>query len=93
MLGVILVEILQGIREKKQFDDVRKTLAVFPLLEPTRDDYTFCAQIRNQCAARGVQASTIDFLIAGMALRSDAWLLTADEDFVRIAKIVPLKLA
>lgn len=93
LLGVVLMEVLQGIREKKQFDEVRQTLAVFPLLEPTADDYAYCAQIRNQCTSKGIQASTIDFLIAGMALRNHARLLTTDEDFRRIAKVVPLKLA
>jgi predicted nucleic acid-binding protein len=93
LLGMILMEVLQGIREKRRYHHLRETMAVFPILEPARDDYAFCAQIRDQCASRGIHASTIDFLIAGMCLRKDAWLLTADTDFRRIGEVVPLKLA
>jgi predicted nucleic acid-binding protein len=93
LLGVIFLEILQGIRDRKQFNAVKGRLEAFPLLEPTREDYVHCAHIRNECASRGVHASTVDFLIAGMAIRQDARLLTTDSDFFHISKIVPLKLA
>ncbi len=91
-MGVILMEILQGVREKLPFERLKRSLSIFPLLEPSRDDYAYAAEIRNTCVSKGVQASTIDFLIAAMAIRSNAYLLTSDKDFLHMAPIIPLKI-
>ncbi len=92
LLGVIFTELLQGVREKKDFDRVREALEPFPLLDLTRHDYRFAAEIRNLCLAKGVPTSTIDVLIAAAAIGHEIPLLTADNDFDRIASVVPLKL-
>jgi hypothetical protein len=93
LLGIVLMEVLQGLKERKQFETVRSALKPYPLLGPSDDDYVHAAAIRNECARKGIQASTIDFLVAGMAIRSSAFLLTADDDFKHMSRIIPLKLA
>lgn len=90
--GIVLQEILQGIRNAEQFKQMREALRHFPLLEASYDDYVFAAEIFNTCRMKGVQASTIDFLIASIAIRNDCMLLTADKDFVHISKHCSLKL-
>lgn len=92
LLGVILQELLQGLRAQKDFNRLREYLAAFPLVELKREDYIEAARLRNRCAAKGVQAGTIDFLIAAICLRYQCLLLTTDNDFIAIARCAPLKL-
>lgn len=91
LLGVILQEVLQGMRERRQLDLLQEALSSFYLIEPSREDYCFSAELWNRCAGKGISASTIDFLIAGTAIRHEALLLTTDGDFNRIASVAPLK--
>lgn len=90
--GVILQEILQGIRKLDQFRQIQESLSFFPILETTREDHVYAAELHNLCRAKGVQASTIDFLIASLAIRNECLLLTSDHDFQYIAKYSDLKL-
>ncbi|MFA4875238.1 MAG: PIN domain-containing protein [bacterium] len=90
--GIILQEILQGVRRSEQFHEIRESLSCFPLIEATRDDYLFAAELFNVCRAKDVAVSTIDFLIASLAIRNDCRLLTSDKDFTHIARHCELKL-
>lgn len=90
--GIILQEILQGIRNPEQFIRIKESLGCFPSLETSREDHMFAAEIFNICRAKGIQASTIDFLITSIAIRNDCILLSADKDFVHISKHCELRL-
>lgn len=92
LIGVILQELLQGLRSHTQFKQMQRALAAFSLIEPTRDDYVEAARVRNLCASKGVQPGTIDCLIAAVCLRHDCLLLTADSDFQAIARHTALRL-
>ncbi len=90
LLGVILQELLSGIKRETDFEMVKSHLEPFPILELQRDDYVSAAKLRNLCKANGVQASTIDFQIAATCIEHDCALLTCDNDFTHIAKHCPL---
>jgi predicted nucleic acid-binding protein len=90
--GINLQEVLQGIRNNEQFKQIRDALACFPSLETSRDDSIFAAELFNTCRAKGIQASTIDFLIASIVIRNNCILLSADKDFVHISKHCELRL-
>jgi predicted nucleic acid-binding protein len=92
ILGIILQEILQGVRSQAQYERLRAALASFPLIEPRRADYEEAAALRNACRSRGVQAGTIDFLVAAAAIRHNCALLTTDQDFSRISRHSSLRL-
>lgn len=92
MPSIILQEILQGIQSPQQFEQIKETLSYFPLLESSRNDHVFAAELFNTCRAKGVQASTIDFLIASIVIRNDCVLLSSDKDFVHISKHCELRL-
>ena len=62
-----------------------------PLLAPDRDDYIEAATVRNDCRRAGVQAGTIDALIAQLCIRHSLTLLSTDRDFEHIAKHSELK--
>ena len=92
LLGVILQEILQGIGNREQFHKLRQYLEPFPMIELLRNDYVFAAQLGSDCRHKGIQASTVDYLIAAAAIQHDCYLLTADKDFIFVASVSALKL-
>jgi predicted nucleic acid-binding protein len=91
--GTVLQEILSGIRQEDQFDDLRRRLlASFTILNADTDDHVEAARLRNRCLALGLNASGPDCLIAVQAIRSDSALFALDRDFEDLSRHVPLKL-
>jgi len=86
IIGVILEEILSGVRSDKDFDWVLRVLSRVPLIPLGRETYVSAARLRNRCRTQGVQATTVDSLIAATCIEGGYPLLTADRDFVHIAK-------
>lgn len=92
LVGVILQELLTGVRSPRVFDYVRGVLEPVPLLTLDRADHIRAAQIANACARKGVQVSGADCLIAAACVEYGYPLLTADQDFARIARHCDLRL-
>jgi predicted nucleic acid-binding protein len=86
LVGPILQEILDGVRDEEQFNKLSEYFSAFPLLEMDRQDYIDASRLRNHCRSKGVQAGPADFLIATACIRWDYPLLTADGDLALIAK-------
>src|SRR5688572_17178719 len=91
--GIVLQEVLSGIRSERQFTDLRQQLeSAFVIVLPTTDDHVSAARLRNRCLAKGVTVSGIDCLIAAVTMSGDHELFAMDEDFDAIARIAPLKI-
>lgn len=86
LLGIILQEVLQGIRNLKDFNVLKKYFDAFPLIELMREDYVKAAELKNHLIKKGRQTSTIDALIASAAISHNCYLFTIDEDFTHIAR-------
>jgi len=84
--GLVLQELLQGFARPKPREQILKHFSALPLLMPDRDDHVAAARLRNLCRRAGVQAGTIDALIAQLCIRHALTLLTTDQDFNHIAK-------
>ena len=91
--GIILQELLQGFSKPKAHNLIVERFASIPMLVPETSDYIKAAELRNRCRQKGIQAGTIDSLIAQLSLRFDLSLLTTDKDFSHMAKVVKLKIA
>ena len=91
LTGVVITEVLQGLKR-----DVRRMehyLSQWELLEPKGfSTYREAAVIFRAARSKGVAVTTIDALIAAIALEYGATLFTLDRDFTRIAGIVHLPL-
>ena len=92
LLGIILQEVLQGIRNPKDFLALKEYFKAFPLIDLPREDYVRAAELKNQLIKKGRQASTIDVLIASVAISHHCHLFTADKHFTQIAEHSELKL-
>lgn len=93
LTGIILTEILQGIKEENDFKALQATLLEFPIyqLEDT-GTYLNAADIYRQCRKQGKTVrKTVDCLIAAICLENDLTLLHKDNDFTLIQACFPLK--
>lgn len=92
LIGIILQEILQGVKKSEDFTRLKEHLSVFPLLEITREHYVRAAELKNCLSTKGIQVSTVDALIATAAIANNCYLFTNDKDFHHIAQHSKLRL-
>ena len=92
--GIILEEILRGLRNDAQFRQVRdRLLSDFTYLEMTQALFVRSAEIYRTLRKKGKTIrSPADCLIAACAIEESASLLEDDADFHTIAACVPLRL-
>lgn len=89
--GIIVSEILQGLR--RHVDQIEHYLSQWEMLEPLGfRTYREAAAIFRLGRTKGFSLTTIDTLIAAIALDHRAVLFTVDQDFSRIARLTSLQL-
>jgi predicted nucleic acid-binding protein len=92
---LIVVEVLQGVRDEKEFNLVRKTLDAFTQVELVGYDIAVKAA-RNYRALRSMGITvrkTIDSIIATRCIESGLTLLHSDRDFLPFVEHLGLKVA
>ena len=92
IIGAIRQELLSGVRESAHFERLRDHLRAFADTQVTTEDHEEAATFYNRCRAKGIQGSNTDYLVCAIAARYDFPIFTADEDFVRFAKVLPISL-
>lgn len=92
IIGPIRQEILSGIRERSQFEQLKDRLSAFVDLTITTEDYEEAAAYYNLCRSKGIQGSGTDLLICAVSIRNDLAIFTSDKDFVEYAKALPIRL-
>jgi predicted nucleic acid-binding protein len=91
--GIVLQEVLTGIRSETQFAELEDRLvASFSIVSAGAADHVEAARLANRCQAAGLSASGPDCLIAVLAIEGRHELFAIDDDFRTIAKHAPLKL-
>jgi hypothetical protein len=91
--GLILQELLQGFRGPKSRSKILEAFASLPLIIPDRKDHIDAAALKIKLRQKGVQAGTIDVLLAQLCIRHGLSMLSSDKDFAHMARFVPLSLA
>lgn len=92
LTGLILAEILQGIRQTRRLATVRGDLLNFPLIEPRAPDtYIAAAALYRRARRRGLTVrSIVDCVIAATAIEAAEPVLHRDRDYSALCKISPL---
>lgn len=91
LTGVVVAEVLQGLTRDES--RVEEYLAMWELLGPSGfSTYREAAAIFRLARSKGITLTTIDTLIAAVAIEHDASLFSLDKDFSRVARITPLRL-
>lgn len=89
LTGVVVAEVLQGLT--RDASRIEGFLAQWDMLDPQGfETYRSAAAIYRAARGRGVSLTTIDTLIAAVALEHRASVFTLDQDFSRIARITGL---
>jgi predicted nucleic acid-binding protein len=92
LTSVIYQEVLQGARDETWFrrlQDYLSTQTLYQPLDPL-ESYEGAARIYFACRRKGITVrSTIDCLIARIALEHDLVLLHNDRDYEAIARVMP----
>jgi predicted nucleic acid-binding protein len=90
--GIVWQELLSGVRSEGQFKQLRAHLAAFPILVAGQQHHAEAARIAQACAARRIDCSPVEALIAAHAVESKAPLFTLNRVFAPIARLAGFKL-
>lgn len=92
---VIYMEVLQGAKTERDYNALKKYLdtQTFYELKRRKESYADAAKMYFKLRQMGVTVkSTIDCLIAQVAIKNDLFLLHNDQDFSRISKEFLIKI-
>jgi predicted nucleic acid-binding protein len=89
--GVVVAEVLQGLTRDSR--SIERYLAEWDMIEPRGfETYRQAAAIFRAGRAKGITLTTIDSLIAAIAMEHGTSVFTLDQDFARITRITRLLL-
>jgi predicted nucleic acid-binding protein len=90
--GVVMTEVLQGIREDEAFHQTLKIMEDLIYLPETVETFIKAAQIYRTLRKRGKTIrNPVDCIIAAVCILHGAFILHNDRDFGHIADIFPLQ--
>jgi predicted nucleic acid-binding protein len=92
LIGPIKQELLSGIRRPAQFEKLKDILSSFEESQLINTHFVKAAEFCNVCRSKGIQGSTIDFLICSVAHLENMVIFTIDKDFENYTKHLPIKL-
>ncbi len=92
MIGPIRQELLSGVSSIVQFNKLKEVLSFFEDTVLRTEHFVKAAEFSNICRSKGVQGSTIDFLICAVSWMENFIIFTTDKDFNNYSKCLPLKL-
>jgi predicted nucleic acid-binding protein len=91
LTGIVVTEVLQGLT--RDVNRIERFLSMWDLLEPRGfSTYREAAAISRLARSKGISLTTIDTLLAAIALEHRASLFSLDKDFSRVARITALRL-
>ena len=92
IIGLIRQEILSGISNAEQFNKLKDILASFADIPLSTEHFERAAEFSNVCRKKGIQGSTVDFLICAVANLENLEIFTTDTDFENYSKFLPISL-
>lgn len=92
LCGVILTEVLQGIRDDKQYMQTESVLSNLIYLPMDQSTFLLAANIYRTLRSRGITIrNSVDCMIAAVCIEHKADLLHNDRDFDYIADVLGLQ--
>ena len=94
LADITLTEILQGIKTDREYSQVKASLLTFPILSlKSPESYIAAAELFRKCRKKGFTIrSTVDLLIAQIAIEHNATLIHKDRDFEAIAQVCDFRI-
>ena len=90
----VIMEVLAGARDDRRASDLRRLMDRFPLMRYDASvDFDGATRIYRTCRRAGVTPRGMaDCMIAAVALRHDASLLSADSDLEQVAIVMGIEM-
>jgi len=90
--GIILQEILQGIKDNQFFEAVKQRLLQLPFLNTDREIYLYASSLYRMLQGKGITIPPVDVTIAAIAIKNKIPIFTDDKHFRTIEKYSELRL-
>lgn len=87
MVGMVMAEILQGVKAPKEANLVKQSLEKLPYMEITRDIWEAAGEISASFQGTGVTIPLSDLIIAAVALSGDHEIFTIDPHFYKVDRL------
>ncbi|MBW1783705.1 MAG: PIN domain-containing protein [Deltaproteobacteria bacterium] len=84
MVGMVMAEILQGVKDPKEAALVKQNLEKLPYLEMTREVWEAAGEISASLRLTGITMPLSDLIIAGIALSGDHEIFSIDPHFEKV---------
>jgi hypothetical protein len=84
LTGIVLAEILQGIRNQQEADSVRNEFASLHYYEATRNTWSTSGSLSADLRRKGLTIPLTDIIIAALAMEHDTEVFTTDPHFEKI---------
>lgn len=85
--GIVLAELLQGVRTDEEASELRLALEATVYLETSREIYTRAGALGFELRRRGVTVPVTDCLITAVAESTEASILTLDQHLTELAQV------
>ncbi len=90
--GIVLQEILQGIRDAKSYERTRQRLLALPFVETNRETWLLAASLYRDLRSLGVTLPSVDVTIAAIAIQNNFQFYSRDAHFETVAIYSTLRL-
>jgi len=91
LCGIVLSEILAGVKAKKSRDTLKQTLDALEYAEVSRDTWILAGELSSNLKHQGLSVPLTDLILAALALENGSELFTMDSHFERIPEIKRFK--
>ena len=92
LTGIVLFELLQGAKDKKEAQKISSLLAPLDRFDPDPIFWEEAGLEANRLRQKGISSPTIDFILAFIAIEAKALFFSYDKHFQIVAQHLPLKL-
>lgn len=90
--GIVTTELLQGASDEKELEKILRLLEPVERIDLASSDWEKGGRLSYRLRRKGVTPSTLDILLATLAIENDCLFYTADKHFELVAKHSDLRL-
>jgi len=87
MVGIVMAEILQGVKASKEANLVKERIGKLPYVETTRAIWITAGEISASLRRTGITIPLSDLIIAATALSGNYEIFTVDPHFNKIDRV------
>jgi len=85
--GVVVTELLQGAKQRSEFDAILDSIVALPFLDVTLNSWIEAGRLSYSLRKKGITVPTTDVVLANLAIENQYLLFSLDSHFDRIPGI------